>query len=340
MSFSSEKKNSIVLYLLDKIHQGDSSIVKKTADAFDITPATIYKYIDELIGKKVLEKKMRGKYELVKKYKAFFLKRSAGELSSEQVIFDKYIKPEISELPKNVIEIWEYIIGEMVNNIIDHSSAENVYIMLVSDYLNTRILLCDDGIGIFEKIKTYFDLDTIDDAVSELFKGKVTTDSANHSGEGIFFSSRIADNFAIISSDKMFTHNKFEIDSLNDFPDADLPNNGTCVIVDLSNWTKKKTADVFIEYEDDNGDFIKTKISIGSYFDGSPVSRSQAKRLCNRLNSFKQIELDFDGIEWMGQGFAHQLFVVYQNANPGVELLPKNMNEAVQRMYNHVIQGQ
>ena len=72
MSFSSEKKNSIVLYLLDKIHQGDSSIVKKTADAFDITPATIYKYIDELIGKKVLEKKMRGKYELVKKYKAFF----------------------------------------------------------------------------------------------------------------------------------------------------------------------------------------------------------------------------------------------------------------------------
>ena len=58
------------------------------------------------------------------------------------------------------------------------------------------------------------------------------------------------------------------------------------------------------------------------------------------MNSFKQIELDFDGIEWMGQGFAHQLFVVYQNANPDVELLPKNMNEAVQRMYNHVIQGQ
>ena len=92
MSFSSEKKNSIVLYLLDKIHQGDSSIVKKTADAFDITPATIYKYIDELIGKKVLEKKMRGKYELVKKYKAFFLKRSAGELSSEQVIFSYFLR--------------------------------------------------------------------------------------------------------------------------------------------------------------------------------------------------------------------------------------------------------
>ena len=103
---------------------------------------------------------------------------------------------------------------------------------------------------------------------------------------------------------------------------------------------KEKTADVFIEYEDDNGDFIKTKISIGSYFDGSTVSRSQAKRLCDRLNNFKQIELDFDGIEWMEQGFTHQLFVVYQNANPDVELLPKNMSEAVQRMYNHVIQGQ
>lgn len=339
MGFSAEKKNSIILYLLEKIHQGDTSIVKKTADAFETTPATIYKYIDELIENNVLEKKMRGKYELVKNYKTFFFNRSAGELYSEQVIFDKYIKPEIMGFPKNVIDIWEYILGEMINNIIDHSAAENVYIMLVSDYFNTRILLCDDGVGIFEKIKNYFELDSIDDAVSELFKGKVTTDSANHSGEGIFFSSRIADKFAIISSDKIFTHNKFELDSLQDFPNADLPNNGTCVIVDLSNWTKKRTVDIFDEYADDNGEFIKTKISIGSYFDGSPVSRSQAKRLCNRLNNFKKIEMDFAGIEWMGQGFAHQLFVIYQKSNPDIELIPINMNESVQKMYNHVMQG-
>ena len=41
-------------------------------EALSIRVTEINKYIDELIGKKVLEKKMRGKYELVKKYKAFF----------------------------------------------------------------------------------------------------------------------------------------------------------------------------------------------------------------------------------------------------------------------------
>ena len=336
MSFDREKKKNIILYMLEKIDRKDSSVVKKTADAFGTTPATIYKYIDELIGNGILEKKKRGQYELVRTSPTFSLKRSAGDLTSEQAVFDRYIKPNIEGFSKNIKDIWEYISGEMVNNIIDHSEAENVSVIFISDFLKTRLVLLDDGVGIFEKIRNYFDLDSIDDAVSELFKGKVTTDSANHSGEGIFFSSRIADSFVIISSDKIFTHSKFDTDGLQNYPEAILSGKGTSVVAELSNWTKKKIADIFREYEDDDGEFTKTKISIDSYFDGAPVSRSQAKRLCNRLQNFKEVELNFAGIEWMGQGFAHQLFVVYQRATPGVRLLPVNMNEAVQRMYNHV----
>lgn len=337
MSFTAEKKSSIILYLLEKIQQGDSSAVKKTAEVFSITPATIYKYIDELIAKNALKKIKRGKYELIRNYKTFSLKRSSGELISEQTIYEKYVRPEIQALPKNITEIWEYIIGEMVNNIIDHSAAENVLIAITSDYLNTNILLCDDGIGIFEKIKNYFNYDSIDEAVSELFKGKLTTDSVNHSGEGIFFSSRIADRFAIVSSDKIFAHDKFDPDNLQNLFTTDLPQNGTCVMISLSNWTKKKAVDVFDEFADTTYGFTKTQIPISNYFDGSPVSRSQAKRLCNRLNSFKEVELDFSGIEWMGQGFAHQLFVVFQNAYADIKLIPTNMNEAVEKMYRHVM---
>lgn len=336
MSFSAEKKNSIVLYLLEKLQQGDPSAVKKTADVFSVTPATIYKYIDELIAEEVIRKIKRGKYELTRHDKTFFLRRSAGDLVSEQTIYEKYVKPEIKTLPKNIIEIWEYVIGEMVNNIIDHSEAENVWIAISSDRLNTNILLCDDGVGIFEKIKNYFHYDSIEEAVSELFKGKLTTDSENHSGEGIFFSSRIADRFAILSSDKIFTHDKFDPDDLKNLFTTDLPQKGTCVMISLSNWTKKKAVDVFDEFADTTYGFAKTQIPISNYFDGSPVSRSQAKRLCNRLNAFKEVELDFSGIEWMGQGFAHQLFVVFQNANRDIKLTPKNMNEAVEKMLRHV----
>ena len=39
----------------------------------------------------------------------------------------------------------------------------------------------------------------------------------------------------------------------------------------------------------------------------------------------------------MAQGFADELFRVYQNANPGVKLIPINMNKEVEFMYLHSI---
>ena len=71
-------------------------------------------------------------------------------------------------------------------------------------------------------------------------------------------------------------------------------------------------------------------------FDASPVSRSQAKRICNRLDKFEEEIVDFAEISWMGQGFAHQLFVVFAGSHPEIIITPINMNEDVTKMYNHV----
>jgi hypothetical protein len=114
---------------------------------------------------------------------------------------------------------------------------------------------------------------------------------------------------------------------------------GTAVYMSLSNHTRKRVRDVFDTFADVDGGFTKTIIAMRNYFDSSPVSRSQAKRLCNRLDRFKVVSLDFEGMEWMGQGFAHQVFVVFKNEHPEVNIKPINMNEDVRRMYNHVILG-
>ena len=59
--------------------------------------------------------------------------------------------------------------------------------------------------------------------------------------------------------------------------------------------------------------FTKTTIPLKNIFEGSPVSRSQAKRICqNGLKIREEVILDFDAIEWMGQGFAHQMFAVFR----------------------------
>lgn len=86
-----------------------------------------------------------------------------------------------------------------------------------------------------------------------------------------------------------------------------------------------------------DGGFTKTKIPMKNIFDTAPVSRSQAKRVCNRLEKFKEVIIDFEGVQWMGQGFAHQLFDIFAREHSDIKLVPINMNEDVTKMYNHVI---
>ena len=244
------------------------------------------------------------------------------------------MKQHIKDLESNVIHIWSYTFSEMINNVMDHSGAENLDIVIEQDYLNTSVAIMDDGIGIFEKIKNHFNLPDHDAAICELFKGKLTTDSVNHSGEGIFFSSKLMDDFIILSSEKIFASNKFDNERTINLDGQKIL--GTCVMMTLSNFSKKETNEVFDMYSNDEGNFTKTKIPLKNIFDTSPVSRSQAKRVCNHLDKFREVVFDFEGLEWMGQGFAHQIFVVFANANPDISLMAVNMNEAVTKMYNHV----
>ena len=48
------------------------------------------------------------------------------------------------------------------------------------------------------------------------------------------------------------------------------------------------------------------------------------------------MELDFSGIDEIGQGFADELFRVFANAHPEITLTPVNMCGDVEKMYRHV----
>lgn len=336
MKFNEEKRKSIIIYLLEKIEQKDSGISKAVSDAFSVNQNTVHTYINELVDEGVIKRIKRGQYELVKTEYEYDLKRSKGDLDTDTYAYDACLYSHIKQFAANVEAIWSYAFSEMVNNVMDHSFAENLKIIIEQDYLKTCVIIADDGIGIFEKIKEHFGYATLEEAICELFKGKLTTDSKNHSGEGIFFSSKMMDNFFIVSSGKIFTNNKYDNSKIISIVESNIK--GTCVIMSLSNFTHKNPQEVFDLYANVDGGFVKTKIPMKSIFDSSPVSRSQAKRVCNRLEKFEEVILDFDGIQWMGQGFAHQLFVVFTNAHPNIKLIPINMNEDVTKMHIHVTQ--
>ena len=339
MSFTAEKRSHIKKYILEKIDNEQLDVVKRTAEAFNISLNTVYRYIRELEKDKIIKK--NGKiYEFVENVDFFTLRRKNSELAEEDIIYETYIQKYVQGLPDNVKQIWQYSFMEMMNNAIDHSEADNVYLLIAQNYMNTLIIIDDDGIGIFRKIMEYYKYHSLDDAVNELFKGKLTTDTSTHSGEGIFFTSRILDDFVIISDGKVFSHNKYddflsginEIRSLDQWKDR----KGTIICMRLSNFSKKVLKEVFDMFSDTDGGFSKTRIPIKNIFETYPVSRSQAKRLYHRFEKFHEIELDFSDVDEIGQGFAHELFVVFQNKHPGIKLIPVNVSYEVEKMINHV----
>ena len=333
MKFSAEKKASIKMYILEKIDQKTERLSKHVADELGISQNTVHTYITELLEENVIAKNKRGSYELVTNCFEYTLERSRGELDHDTYAYDTYLYPLIRHLPDHIEHIWSYGMSEMVNNVIDHSGAEKLQVIIEQNYLSTRVILSDNGIGIFKKIKEHFSLANLDEAICELFKGKLTTDAENHSGEGIFFTSKMMDVFFIISDGKIFAKTKYENDQVFDLAKT---LGGTLVFMSLSNFTNKQAAEIFDLYSNVDGGFFKTKLPLKNIFDKAPVSRSQAKRICNRLDEFREAVIDFDGISWMGQGFAHQLFVVYAKAHPELTITPINMNKDVTAMYHHV----
>ena len=70
-------------------------------------------------------------------------------------------------------------------------------------------------------------------AVLELAKGKLSTDPENHTGEGIFFSSRMFDEYAILSGGVYFSHAFSKPEDR--IMERENPRSGTTVFMQLSN---------------------------------------------------------------------------------------------------------
>ncbi len=69
---------------------------------------------------------------------------------------------------------------------------------------------------------------------------------------------------------------------------------------------------------------------------GNLISRSQAKRVAERFEKFSEVELDFSGIDSVGQAFSDELFRVWPLSNSKTNLHILNANEYVLSMFNHV----
>jgi hypothetical protein len=229
-----------------------------------------------------------------------------------------------------------------MNNAIEHSAGHEVFVTIDKTAIATKMAITDDGQGIFKKIQRELGLNNEHDAVLELAKGKLTTDPTHHSGEGIFFTSRMFDDFSIHSGTVSFlhTHDEDEERLYGDWVlDGEVCEDGTKVFMEITNTASRTTKEVFDRFTsgEDYG-FTKTTIPVrlAKYGDEQLISRSQAKRLLTRIDRFKVVLFQFDKIDTIGQAFADEVFRVFMNAHPDIELYALGTTPAIEHMIRHV----
>ena len=251
---------------------------------------------------------------------------------TEDGVWSRDIRPLLEGLPRGVLDLWLYGFSEMMNNAIEHSSGSRIDVSVDRDLSNTTLCIQDNGEGIFKKIQVALDLEDIRHSVLELAKGKFTTDPDNHSGQGIFFTSRMFDEFSILSGGLYFSHDFGKEDWILR---CDQSVEGTLVVLKLDNQTSRTPKQVFDQFSSgEDYSFSKTivPVRLAQYTDDFLVSRSQARRLLVGLERFKVIVFDFTNVEAIGQAFADEVFRVFRNQHPDLEVYAVNQSSEVDKM--------
>ena len=261
---------------------------------------------------------------------------------SEGQVFDdlRLAAPFIDRLPRNVRDVVSYGFHEMLNNAIEHSESDHIEVAVGRTAQEAYFTVNDFGVGVFHNVMRKRHLTSALDAIQDLLKGKTTTAPNAHSGEGIFFTSRVADVF-LLESDR----HRLTVD--NTIPDhfigtLDRRKRGTRVTFRIALASARTLQEVFRRYTVDEADpaFDRSEVRIKLYTLGTNfVSRSHARRLLVGLEKFRSVILDFQDVQTIGQGFADEIFRVFRLRHPETDVVPVNMVEAVQFMVRRAREG-
>jgi anti-sigma regulatory factor (Ser/Thr protein kinase) len=341
-----EKKINIKSLILTHLKKNRVIFLSEIVQATGFSRAYIHRFFQELRKENKIDlvgKANQAKYVLVTKRSLHLIQRKVKSvhriLRNNGLMEDKVLEEVkrksgvFHNLPSNVSHILDYAVSEILNNAIEHSQSPLIRLRMKRNGV-IYFSIIDEGIGIFRHIMKHKKLKSELEAIQDLLKGKQTTDPERHSGEGIFFTSKIADTFVIKSSTKKLTYDNLHNEIFIEEGKKIL---GTRVEFWINKKTKNDLEKIFQQFTGEEFEFGKSVVKVELYkTDVNYISRSQARRLTSGLDKFKEVILDFKNVETIGQGFADEVFRVWQKFHPSVKIIINNENENIQFMINHV----
>ncbi len=334
------RTNLIRKFILDNVTREPRKIARLTSGEFGISRQAANRHLQKLVTEGFIEAtgSTTGKEYTLKVLAETRFQLSIEPNLEEDAVWRARILPHFTGISSNVRALCQYGFTEILNNAIDHSEGVNVVISVKRTSRKIELQVLDDGVGIFHKIQSVLGLEDHRHAILELAKGKLTTDPERHTGEGIFFTTRMFDDFSLLSGQLFFRHYSVGDDWLVET--AEEEQKGTAVKMLIDPNSTRTTKEVFDKYSIEAHElgFTRTHVpvTLARYGDENLVSRSQAKRLLARFNRFREILLDFADVETIGQAFADEIFRVFQRQNPHVHLIWIRANEEVKKMIQRV----
>ena len=128
-------------------------------------------------------------------------------------------------LPHELRRLVQHTFCELVNNAIDHSGGTQLTVSLRQTGTQVQLLVSDNGLGLFQQIAQTFAIASPALAMLELSKGKLTSQPQRHTGQGLFFASRLADVFDLRANGAAFQQRGWDAQGWH--PQRGLPNPGT-----------------------------------------------------------------------------------------------------------------
>jgi STAS-like domain of unknown function (DUF4325) len=340
-----QQNDEVREFILQKVEKNPSNVATMAAREFSLTRTTIARYVTRLVNEGLITAKgnTRGRLYALRELHTQTYTIDRNGFWNEDTVWREVISPLMRDVRSNVVDLFQYGFTEMLNNVLDHSHSPRAHVNFYRTYTTIRIAVLDDGIGIFNKIQADFNLEDARTALLELSKGKLTSDKKRHSGEGIYFTSRMFDHFSILSGHLYYARTRRDADDwMIETLDEKSNQSGTFITMTVranADWT---TRNVFDLHQGDDVSFRKTHVpvSLGRYPGEQMVSRSQAKRILSRFTDFAEVILDFKGVAEIGQPFADEIFRVFRNDHPEIPIYAVNTNPSIDKVIQHVKKAQ
>ena len=325
-------------FILNNISFHQKDIIYTAINQFGISRQAALKHMNALIDDNMVMaygKTRDRRYKLIPQVNYNKTIPINNEFILHDVLQENFLL-HLKSLPKNIFQICEYSIEALVNNIVEHSQASNLYVKLFLTYSDLNIIISDNGSGLLENIKSKLDLEIVELAALELAKGQITTDLFQNSGEALNTIFHLFDKVKVDSSGYgiVYVSNREQWDIK-----YSTQKQGTRVHLQINPNSNRTCDKIFQKLFNKKERCIRIPISLLKEPNkNSLISKQQARNIFWNIDSINVIQFDFYNIDLIGPAFADELVRKSRSINRDVVIEWFNHNSTIDLLMKRALE--